>query len=150
MQCNLCPATHLEISKWLEALEFSKFSCMFLNRNIFYSLNCNSSNSLHMSNLKEQVIKHSKLFRPITVNCSSYLKIFSLEFQKFFSTTRTFFFTVCQNNFDNKVPLSIELLFFNQSESKPAWHVILPIVFTISWHPLFSPLYLKLKKTPFF
>ena len=33
---------------------------------------------------------------------------FSLEFQKFFSITRTFFLTVGQNNFGNKIPLTVE------------------------------------------
>ena len=33
---------------------------------------------------------------------------FSLEFQKFFSITRTFFLTVGQKNFGNKIPLTVE------------------------------------------
>ena len=84
-------------------ITFSNFSCMFLNPNIFFSnLNSNCSNLLDMRNLQEQVKKafcYEKLFWPFTVrtNCSSDRKFFckfsafSLEFQKFFSITRTIF-----------------------------------------------------------
>ena len=74
---------------------FSNFFCMFLNPN----LNFKYSNLLVMRNLREQVKKafsYQKLFWPFTVqtNCFKYLKTFaktfSLEFQKFFSITRTF------------------------------------------------------------
>ena len=56
---------------------FSKFSCMFLNPNHFFSnLKSNCSNLYDMGNLQEQVKKtfcHQKFFRPFTLwmNCSS-------------------------------------------------------------------------------
>ena len=64
-------------------IDFSNFSCMFLNPNIFFSnLNSNCSNLSDMRNLQEQVKKafcYQKLFWPFTVwiNCSSDLKIFA-------------------------------------------------------------------------
>ena len=58
----------------------------------FSNLNPNFSNSLDLRNLQEQV-----------------KKAFSLEFQKFFSVTRTIFLTVCQNNFGNKIPFPLLL-----------------------------------------
>ena len=81
---------------------FSNFSCVFLNPNIFSDLNANCSNLLDMRNLPEQVKKafcYQKLFWPFTVwiNCSSYLKCFS-------RTLEQFFLTVGQNNFGNKIP----------------------------------------------
>ena len=49
---------------------YLNFSCMFLNPNIFSSLNSNCSNLLDVRNLQEQVKKafcYQKLFRPFTV-----------------------------------------------------------------------------------
>ena len=94
---------------------FSNFSCRFLNPNNFSNLSSNCSNLLEMRNLQEQIKKafcYQKLFWTVTVwiNCSIDLKIFckfsafSLEFRKFFSNTGTFFLTVGQNNFGNKIP----------------------------------------------
>ena len=52
------------------------------------------------------------MFWPFTVwiNCSSDLKFlaFSLEFKKISRSLEQFFLTVCQNNFDNKIPFNIE------------------------------------------
>ena len=60
-----------------------------------------------MRNLQEQVKKAlccQKLFWPFTQKICKF-SAFSLEFQKFFSITRTIFFlTVGQNNFGNKIP----------------------------------------------
>ena len=61
---------------------FSNFSCLFLNPNIFSDLNANCSNLLDMRNLQEQVKKafcYQKLSWPFTVwiNCSSDLKKFA-------------------------------------------------------------------------
>ena len=75
-----------------------------------------------MKNLQEKVKKafcYLKLFWPFTVwiNCSSDLKNFAnsrLEFQKFFSNTRTIFSTVSQYNFDNKIPdMCIKHIFYS-------------------------------------
>ena len=66
-------------SVWKE-IAFSKFSCMFLNPNIFSNLNSDCSALLDIRNLQKQV---KKTF--------CYQKLFSLEFQKFFSITRTIF-----------------------------------------------------------
>ena len=90
---------------------------MFLNPNIFSSLNSNCSNFLDMRNLQEQVKKAScyqKLFWPFTVwmNCSSDLKKIlnyepsSSNFKSFSRSQEQFFLTVSQNNFGNKIPCS--------------------------------------------
>ena len=81
---------------------FLTFPECFLMPIIFSNLNSNCSNLSDMRNLQEQVKKafcYQKLFWPFTawIHCSSDLKNFakfltlSLEFQKFFSITRTFF-----------------------------------------------------------
>ena len=84
-------------------ISFSNFSCRFLNSNYFF--HSNFSNVLDLRNLQEQAKKHSvsktvlndlSLFT-VQIHCSSDLKLlwkflaFSLEFQKKFSITRTFF-----------------------------------------------------------
>ena len=80
---------------------------------IFFSnLNSNCSDLLDMRNLQEQVKKafcYQKMFWPFTVwiNCSSDLKKFANSLtstSKFFSNTRTFFLSVGQNSFVNKIP----------------------------------------------
>ena len=93
-------------------LNFSKFSCMFLNSNIFFPI-------CVLRNLQEQVKKpfcYQKLFWPFTVwiNCSSDLKNFAnsrplaSNFQKFSWMSRTIFFhSRGQNNFGNKIPFLI-------------------------------------------
>ena len=96
---------------WPLNLNFSNFSCMFLNPNVFFSnLNCNCSNILDLRNLQEQVKKafcYQKLFWPFTVwiNCSSDLKSFSQSLEQFF-------LTVGQNNFGNKITLVNKFYFF--------------------------------------
>ena len=48
-----------------DSIYFSKFSCMFLNPNIFFNLNSNCSNLLDMRNSQEKVKKafcYQKLF----------------------------------------------------------------------------------------
>ena len=74
-------------------IEFSNFSCMFLNPIFFFlNLNSNCSNLLDLRNLQEQVKKafcYRKFFWPLTVwiNCSSDLKKIAnsvLNFQSFF------------------------------------------------------------------
>ena len=82
---------------------------------IFSNLNSNCSNSSYLRNLKEQVKKafcYQKLFWPFTVwtNCSSNLKFFSNSWPSssnfnFISNNRTFFLTVGQNNFGDKIPI---------------------------------------------
>ena len=67
-------------------INFSNFSCMFLNPNNFFQFEL-----LDLRNLQEQVKKafcYHKLFWPFTVwiNCSC-----DLEFQNVFSITRTIF-----------------------------------------------------------
>ena len=62
------------------SINFSNFSCMFLNPNIFFQFEFNCSNLLDMRNLQEQVKKafcYQKLLWPCTVwiNCSSNLKL---------------------------------------------------------------------------
>ena len=75
-----------------------------------------------MSNLQEQVWKtfcYQKLFWPFTVRMQWIVLViskilqfsaFSLEFQKYISINRTFFLTIGQNNFGNKIPNLNEIL----------------------------------------
>ena len=66
-----------------------------------------------MRNLQVKVKKHSVSKIVLTFHCSNKLlwwsqfffrfSAFSLEFPKIFSITRTFFLTVGQNNFENKI-----------------------------------------------
>ena len=60
---------------------------MFLNSN----LNSNCSSLLHLSNLQEQVKKHSVIKVNLTFQCSNKL----------------FYLTVGQNNFGNKIPNAV-------------------------------------------
>ena len=97
---------------------FSNFSCMFLNPNNFFHMNYHCSNLLDMRNLQEQFKKalcYQKLFWPVTVwiNCSCDFKNFAnsrpsaSNFKSFSWYLEQFFLTVGQNNFGNKIPLSI-------------------------------------------
>ena len=93
-QCLFLPLYH-----FLYLFHFPYFSCRFLNPIKFSNLN---SNVLDLRNLQEQVKKNilsPKFF--LTFHCLNKLfwrsqkcckfSTFSLEFQKFFSITRTFF-----------------------------------------------------------
>ena len=84
----------------LEKDPFLTFPADFLVPIIFSSLNYNCSDILDLKNFQEQVKKAFRL-----KNWSD-LSLFQdwLEFQKFFSITRTIFLTVGQNNFGNKIP----------------------------------------------
>ena len=84
---------------------------MFLNLNNSSNLNSNCSNLLDIRNHQEQVKKafcYQKLFWPFTVwinyfsDRQNFCK-FSLEFQTFFSITRTIFLNLGQNNVGNKI-----------------------------------------------
>ena len=62
------------------------------------------------SSNKLKNILFQKLFWSFTVKNLQKFSAFSLEFQKFFSTTRTIFFlTVGQINFQNKMPFKVLL-----------------------------------------
>mgnify|MGYP007045256213 CR=1 FL=1 len=96
----------LHKQKWKKS--FSNFSCMFLNPNIFSNLNSNCSNLSDLRNLHEQVKKTfccQKLFWPFTVwiNYSSDLKNFENSRPSASNFKTTFFLTVGQNNFGNKI-----------------------------------------------
>ena len=96
-------------------LFFLSFSCLFLNHNIFFAIWI----LIDLINLQEQVKKHSvytkncsdlSLFEQIVLvvisNCI--FSVFNLEFQKKFSITTTIFLTtVGQNNFGNKIQISL-------------------------------------------
>ena len=89
--------TYQKLICTIEIQVFSNFSCRFLNPTIFSNSNHNCSNVLDVRNLQERVSKifcNQNLFWhfAIWINYSSDLKNFSLEFKKFFSITRTFFF----------------------------------------------------------
>ena len=94
---------------------FLTFPACFLIPIIFSNLNSNCSNLFNLRNLQEQVKKallYQKLFWPLTVwtNCCSDLKFFafSLEFQKFFSITRTIY-----SNSERSEQLLVTEFFFN-------------------------------------
>ena len=87
---------------------------------------------MYMRNLQEQVKKafcYQKFFW-LRINCSSDLKFsaFSFEFQKFFSISRGFFFTVGQNNFGNKIPFPAENLRVFKNSQHPNGDIVLPRV----------------------
>ena len=78
---------------------FSNFSCIFLNPNNFSNNNYNCSNLLDMRKLQKEVKKafcYQKLLLPFLEWSQKCWKIspISLEFQKCFLITWTFFFTV--------------------------------------------------------
>ena len=77
--CGLFDVEHIEFKLFLKEHPFSKFSCMFLNPNIFFQIEFYCPNFLDMRNVQEYVKKafcYQKLFWPSTVwkNCSSVLK----------------------------------------------------------------------------
>ena len=97
-------------------------------------MNFNCSNVWYLINLQEQVKKsfcYQKLFWPFTVwiNCSSDLKNFAnsrpsaSNFKSFSQSLEQFFLTVGQNNFGNKIPLSLFALLYKQS-----WKNIRPLM----------------------
>ena len=92
---------------------FTNFSCMFLNPNNFFQLEfSNCSNLFEVRNLQVQVKSfcYQKLIWPFTVwiNCSSdreKLLKFVAEGREFANLLRSFFLTVGQTNFGNKILL---------------------------------------------
>ena len=98
-----------------KTIAFSNFFCMFLNPNIFSSLNYNCSKLLDKGNLQVQVKKafcYQKLFWPFNVwiNCSSDRKKIAnsrpsaSNFKKKSRSFEQFFLTLGLNNFGNKIP----------------------------------------------
>ena len=75
--------------------KFSNFSCRFLSPIIFFNLNLNYSNLLHLRNLQEQVEK-AFCFN----NCSD-LSLFEYVV---LVISKVFFSQLGQNNFGNKIP----------------------------------------------
>jgi hypothetical protein len=95
---------------------------------IFSNLNSNCSNLSHLRNLLQEVnnsVLFQKSFWPFTVWINFYcdLKILSLEFQKFFSITRTIFSHSRaeqfwkQNAKSMQVPILIEKVYFSEKSS---------------------------------
>ena len=94
---------------------------------IFSNFNSNCSNLVDMRNLQEQVKKafcYQKLFWPFTawINCSSDLKILQIlglqsRISKGFPDhENNFFLTVCQNNFANKMPFTLQVASENDQQ----------------------------------
>ena len=130
---------------------------MFLNSNIFSSLNYNCSNLLDPRNLKEQVKKafcYQTLFWPFTVriNCSNDLKMFAnsqpsaWNFKSFSVSLEQFLFTVGQNNFGNKIPFLPNLVL--QCMNPWEWlfiHIFLVLAYVYSsWTPIWYILHTKM------
>ena len=107
---------------------------MFLNSNIF--LQSEFSNLSHIGNLQEQVKKvfcYQKLFWPFTavwINCPSDLNNLvnswpsASNFKSFSWSQEYFFLTVGQDNFGNKIPFSLKLIFFLKRFSLEGAHCI--------------------------
>ena len=130
---------------------------MFLNPNIFSSLNLKFSNSLDMRNLHEQVEKafcYQKFFWPLTavwLNCSIDLKIFANSWPSSASNFKSYFdhyveqslFTIGQNNFGNKIPLfpSTDFHTNDTSFSQTSNNILNSHI-----HSLFKPCYITLGK----
>ena len=83
--CDLELSERFQHRIWAGGIHFSYFSCVFLNPNDFFNLNCwppICSKLLHMRNLQEKVKKSillPKIFWPFTawIICSIDLKIFT-------------------------------------------------------------------------